>query len=304
MNTQQLECFVRVAEKLNFTKAAEELYISTPAVTHHIKNLEEELNTTLFIRTSKMVKLTETGALFYGEAKDILQKMVVAEKKVKKLASQNLAILRIGCSSQVELDTLEQPLKRLKELIPDVFPQVIIQDYFSLKSLFDNGQLDVLIGTKEMIAEIRDCIFKKVKMIRSYAIVSEDSILASEKNISFDKMYELPLIALHPRFIPFQYGNKLQEFITLHAQQHFHFLCENDQSAILLAKCNYGIAVLPEIYIPTHTEGVVVLPFVEEQKAIEYGIAYHKNLKEKHMKQFIRLFSENEISIADFFPLR
>ena len=103
MNTQQLECFVRVAEKLNFTKAAEELYISTPAVTHQIKKLEEELNTTLFIRTSKMVKLTETGALFYGEAKDILQKMVMAEKKVQKIASQNLAILRIGCSSQVEL---------------------------------------------------------------------------------------------------------------------------------------------------------------------------------------------------------
>ena len=294
MNTQQLECFVRVAEKLNFTKAAEELYISTPAVTHHIKNLEEELNTTLFIRTSKMVKLTETGALFYGEAKDILQKMAMAEKKVKKLASQNLAVLRIGCSSQVEIDTLEQPLRSLKELLPDVFPQVIIQDYFSLKSLFDNGQLDILIGTKEMIAEIRDCIFKKVKMIKSYAIVSENSIFATEKNISFDKIYEQPLIALHPRFILFQYGNKLQEFITLHAQQHFHFLCENDQSAILLAKCNYGIAVLPEIYIPAHTEGVVVLPFVEEQKAIEYGIAYHKNLKEKHLKHFIRLFSERE----------
>lgn len=294
MNTQQLECFVRVADKLNFTKAAEELYISTPAVTHHIKKLEEELNTTLFIRTSKMVKLTETGALFYGEAKDILQKMVMAEKKVKKLASQNLAVLRIGCSSQIELEALEEPLKKLKEDIPDVFPQVIIQDYFSLKSLFDNGQLDVLIATKEMIAEVQDCIFKKVKTIRSYAVISENSTLAKENSISFDKICDLPLIALHPRFIPFQYGNKLQEFITLHAQQYFHFLCESDQSAILLAKCNYGVAILPEIYISTHKEGIVVLPFVEEQKAIEYGIAYHKNLKEKHIKKFIKLFSENE----------
>lgn len=294
MNTQQLECFVRVAEKLNFTKAAEELYISTPAVTHHIKNLEEELNTTLFIRTSKMVKLTETGALFYGEAKGILQKMVMAEKKVKKLASQKLAVLRIGCSSQVELEALEQPLKKLKEYIPDVFPQVIIQDYFSLKSLFDNEQLDALIGTKEMIAEVHDCIFKKVKTIGSYAIISENSMLAQEKTISFEKMCKVPLIALHPRFIPFQYGNKLQEFITLHAQQHFHFLCESDQSAILLAKCNYGVAVLPEMYIPSHREGIVVLPFAEEQKVIEYGIAYHKNLKEKHIKQFIKLFSESE----------
>lgn len=294
MNTQQLECFVRVAEKLNFTKAAEELYISTPAVTHHIKNLEEELNTMLFIRTSKTVKLTETGALFYGEAKGILQKMVMAEKKVKKLASQKLAVLRIGCSSQVELKALEQPLKRLKEHIPDVYPQVIIQDYFSLRSLFDNEQLDVLIGTKEMIAKVHNCIFKKVKTVESYAIVSENSILSQEKSISFKKICEVPLIALHPRCIPFQYGNKLQEFITLHAQQYFHFLCENDQSAILLAKCNYGAAILPEIYIPPHREGIVVLPFSEELKAIEYGIAYHRNLKEKHIKQFIQLFLESE----------
>ena len=99
----------------------------------------------------------------------------------------------------------------------------------------------------------------------------------------------------YPRCIPFQYGNKLQEFITLHAQQYLHFLCENDQSAILLAKCNYGAAILPEIYIPAHREGIVVLPFSEELKAIEYGIAYHRNLKEKHIKQFIQLFLERLI---------
>lgn len=294
MNTQQLECFVKVAEKLNFTKAAEELYISTPAVTHQIKNLEEELNTTLFIRTSKMVKLTETGAFFYGEAKDILQKMGMAEKKVQKIASQNLAVLRIGCSSQVELKALEQPLKQLKEQIPDVFPQIMIQDYFSLRSLFDNEQLDVLIGTKEMISKVHNCIFKKVKTVESYAIVSEDSTLAQEKSISFKKMRGVRLIALHPRCIPFQYGNKLQEFITLHAQQYLHFLCESDQAAILLAKCNYGVAILPEIYIPAYREGIVVLPFSEDLKAIEYGIAYHKNIKEKHIKEFIKLFSESE----------
>ena len=66
MNSQQLQCFLCVADKLNFTKASEELYLSTPTVTHHIKNLEEELNTLLFIRTSRMVKLTEAGTMFYN----------------------------------------------------------------------------------------------------------------------------------------------------------------------------------------------------------------------------------------------
>ena len=99
MNTQQLECFTCVADKLNFTKAAEELYLSTPTVTHHIKSLEEELGTKLFHRTSKMVQLTETGALFYSDAKDILNKIDLSQKKIVKASTRNLSFLRIGCSS-------------------------------------------------------------------------------------------------------------------------------------------------------------------------------------------------------------
>lgn len=54
MNTQQLRCFVCVAEYLNFTKAANELYLTVPTVTHHVQSLEEELGTKLFERTSRM----------------------------------------------------------------------------------------------------------------------------------------------------------------------------------------------------------------------------------------------------------
>lgn len=97
-----------------------------------------------------MVKSTEPGSLFYSEAKDILQKIYMVEKKVKKLANQKLSILRIGCSSQVELEILEIPLIKLKEEFSTVYPQIIIQDYFILKSLFDNKQLDILVSTKEM----------------------------------------------------------------------------------------------------------------------------------------------------------
>lgn len=112
-------------------------------------------------------------------------------------------ILRIGCSSQVELEILEIPLIKLREEFPTVYPQIIIQDYFILKSLFDNKQLDILISTKEMIAEAHDYIFKKIKNISSYAIIAENSPFAKEKEICFIDLYDTPLTTLHPRFIPF-----------------------------------------------------------------------------------------------------
>ena len=59
MNTVQLECFVTVAEHLNFSKASRVLKITQPAVSHQIQTLEEELGVKLFNRTSKSVTLTQ-----------------------------------------------------------------------------------------------------------------------------------------------------------------------------------------------------------------------------------------------------
>lgn len=73
MNTVQLECFVTVAEHLNFSKASRVLKITQPAVSHQIRTLEEELDVKLFNRTSKSVTLTQEGILFLADAQLILK---------------------------------------------------------------------------------------------------------------------------------------------------------------------------------------------------------------------------------------
>lgn len=290
MNRQQLQCFVCVANKLNFTKAAELLYISTPTVTHHIKNLENELNTTLFIRTSRMVKLTEAGTMFYNDAKEILLKIDLAEKRVKKIASQDISFIKIGCSSNAELVYLENVLYKLQITYPKVYPQIIVSDYFSLKNLFNNKQLDIVLVSKEMTKDMQNCSFKKIKNVINYAIMSEESVLKSRDKIFFEDLKDECLITLHPKFIPFQYGNRLQEKITLHSQSHFNIACENDQTCILLAKCGYGIAILPEFCISTIYSSLIKLPIADEKYITDYGIAYQKNTKIDNIKYFINNF--------------
>ena len=73
MNTVQLECFLAVAEYLNFSRAAEFLKITQPAVSHQITSLEDELGIRLFVRTSKNVNLTEAGLMFMEDASSILK---------------------------------------------------------------------------------------------------------------------------------------------------------------------------------------------------------------------------------------
>ena len=97
MNTTQLECFVTVAENLNFARAASILHITQPAVTHQIVSLEEELDAKLFIRTTRSVKLTPEGWSFLADAKNILNMTYGAKAKLAHQAREEVRFFGIGC---------------------------------------------------------------------------------------------------------------------------------------------------------------------------------------------------------------
>ena len=72
MTIFQIECFLTVAEFLNFAKAAEQMNISQPAITRQIQSLENELGGKLFQRSTRVVRLTESGHVFKVEAQTIV----------------------------------------------------------------------------------------------------------------------------------------------------------------------------------------------------------------------------------------
>ena len=84
MNTTQLECFLAVANFLNFSRAAEQLRITQPAVSYQVNTLEDELGAKLFERTSKAVRLTQAGYLFWQYANDILKLAGMSKARVKE----------------------------------------------------------------------------------------------------------------------------------------------------------------------------------------------------------------------------
>ena len=97
MEFKQLESFVAVVKYNSFTKAAENLYISQPTISTHIRALEEELNTRLIMRTTKSIEITPEGNKLYEYAESILQlrnRMVdectVGKKKILHLAASTI----------------------------------------------------------------------------------------------------------------------------------------------------------------------------------------------------------------------
>ncbi len=101
MQDFRLKVFRTVAEKLNFTSAAEALFLTQPAVTLQIKTLEEDLGMKLFDRSHGKVRLTEAGELLVGYAKQIADLYHEAETALGSLIGEDRGRLAIGASTTI-----------------------------------------------------------------------------------------------------------------------------------------------------------------------------------------------------------
>ena len=99
INLELYRIFYVVAITGNITKASGELHISQPAVTKQIKNLENQLNTPLFIRTKKGVILNECGQKIFLNVKQALTLLDEANSKIKEFAELNTGTIKIGTST-------------------------------------------------------------------------------------------------------------------------------------------------------------------------------------------------------------
>lgn len=149
MNTTQLECFMEVANFLNFSRAAERLQITQPAVSHQISTLEDELGVKLFYRTSKTVRLTPEGEMFTQYAGEILKLSRLSKARIKEPLQPAPTRLIIGCRNPTELRFVTPALGRLRQIRPEVLPLLRLIPFDSLENLLAEGDIHMMFSFRE-----------------------------------------------------------------------------------------------------------------------------------------------------------
>jgi DNA-binding transcriptional LysR family regulator len=96
VDTRTLRCFVVLAEQLNFTRAAELLFVSQPALSRRIRRLESDLRTPLFERTGREVTLTAAGQALLPAARQLIADWQTAQRTARVTAAARSRILRVG----------------------------------------------------------------------------------------------------------------------------------------------------------------------------------------------------------------
>ena len=161
MDQKQLTYFIAVAKYRNFSRAAQDFYLTQPAISHQIKMLEKELDTELFVRNTKKVTLTDSGELFLEDAKSILDAMEQAKQKLD-LAKEQPSVLRISHLSAPTHQFLPEVVNQFHIRYPHIKIKLMRQDALQISETAARQDADIYYS---MMPDPQQ-IFIQVKLFR------------------------------------------------------------------------------------------------------------------------------------------
>lgn len=179
---QQLEVFIAVAEKQNFSRAAEELHMTQPAVSQYIQAFEREVGTRLLERTNKYVKLNKAGEIVYDHAKEILGLYTKMQRLVDDLTNKTSGPLSIGASYTFGEYILPHVIAKMLDDYPLVTPTISIGNTSDIAEFVLKHQMDV--GIVEGEFQHDKLMIEEFAEDAMYIVAAPDHPLAQNEHIT------------------------------------------------------------------------------------------------------------------------
>lgn len=243
MNTSQLECFVQVANNLNFRRAADELHLSQPTVSKQVAALEAELGGDLFVRTTRSVSLTALGQTFLPDAQEILRLSYAAAARAhKKLEGSSLSI---GYSDPNDLQILAPALDNLRNEHAGL--QVVLTQSSRDANIerLTREQLDLVLGFETSSLEVGDVAFEPLREDSLVCVVRADSPLAGLAGVGRDDVAGFSQVVCLPMSLR-RRGYNAQAAIP-HTTEQLTTYCSTTSEALCLVDAGFGYTLLPAI---------------------------------------------------------
>lgn len=249
MEIKQLQCFLKVAELLNFSRAAEALYISQPALSYQIAELERELGVPLFERDRRKVYLTSSGMKMIAPAMTLVEQASALPELIRSESVHEEGLLRIGFDNtedHVEMTGITEAIARFGQTNPGVALSMTSTSFQDcLDQLIDND-LDaafLILRNRENLPT--DLSFQVVHQSEIVMVIAKDHPADTcEEAIN---TLDLLLVDTKPR------GNSriLRTLEKMKLKPHIRHV-DSLPAGFVYADMGKGIMLLPETYFKSH----------------------------------------------------
>ena len=192
MADRRLQVFHTVARMLSFTKAAESLHMTQPAVTFQVRQLEEHFNTRLFDRTHNRISLTDAGRRVFEYADRIFELYGEMENGVRELTGEISGALTIGASTTIADYMLPTLLGDFNARYPEVAIHLKVSNSDGIVSMVESNAID--LGVVESPVSNKNLVVETCKQDQLVAIVPKGHPLTGQKQIRFSALLDYPFI--------------------------------------------------------------------------------------------------------------
>lgn len=292
MDVYQLQVFLCVYRHKSFTSASEELNLTQPSVSIHIKKLEEELGVKLFDKVGRKTIPTKEGTLLFGRAEEIIERIKDIKSDITSTSREIKGIISIGATTIPGSYVIPPLAAEFTKRYPEVFFQIIIGETKKISDMVLDGQL--LLGIVDEIRGIEnlECLHR----FQDELVLVASPGLIQKKEISPLGLFKIPLLMREE-------GSEAQRSMQRHHLLHKISLKALNVKAILgstdslreAVKAGLGATILSKLVIRDDLKaGLVEEIRIKgvKMKRHFYLIARKKRAISEHYLAFVRFFAE------------
>lgn len=272
--------FHQVAKSESFSKAAKVLYMSQPAISQSIMQLENELEIRLFNRNTKGVKLTVEGENLFVYINSAINLIESGEEKLLEYKTLSVGEIKIGVGDTISRYFLLPYLEKFHSKYPNIKFKIVNGTTFELCSILKSGEIDIAICNFPIEDNNLDMI--KILDIHDIFVCGEKYKNKIKKGISFEDLTKHPLILLERGSNSRKYVEKFMLSKGIKIEPEFEL--GSHDLLLEFAKINLGVAC-------------VTKEFSEEY--IEKGLLYEVKTKDKIPSRGIGVCSLKSVSLSN-----
>ena len=248
INYNLYKSFLVVYETKNISKAAEFLYISQPAVSHNIKELEKQLGVQLFFKKSNGMSTTSEADLLYKYISSAFNSILKGELTISDMAGLKSGVVKIGIPSYLSIIYISDIISNFRKQYPQVKIEIISKPIADLMLMLQTQNIDIVIDNEPIVC---DRLKLEVKYLASY----EHCFFSTEKFFK-DKPFCIEDINNSPLIITSQGGEEIRLLKNAAGNIKLNPIIEagTAESVIQLVKEDNGIGYIQTSHIKSELE--------------------------------------------------
>jgi len=284
MELRQLEYFLMVSKLNSFTRAAEQLFVSQPAVTNAIRSLEDELGIQLFDRSQKLVVLTTEGRVFYNHVENVMQDVSKTIAEVNDLKNLNSGTITIGLLPIAAATDFLQRLASFHATYPSIKLIFVEEGSLAIQKRLLEDELD--IGMLVMLNQPVSLDILPLGTQELQAAFAPQSALVNKPFLTLGDLAATELVLLQEDCLIRQIIN--EEFQRRQLTAKIAFESNHLQTIKSLLACSTNASILPAGIL--ETEVSLCHSPLSPPLSITLGLARKRNKRLSHATQALLNF--------------